>query len=134
MSVKNCDVPPSPTIPIDMNRRFSTKSQTIAIDTIRRFSSTYVERRPSYYTKPRDSLVDDDYKPDDLLDIEASPKQTSYLETLTHYVKANLGTGLFAMGDAFKNGGLFLAPILTLIIALVALHTQHTLVCILFLL
>ena len=32
------------------------------------------------------------------------------------------------MGDAFKNGGLILAPILTLILGIVCVHAQHVLV------
>lgn len=113
MSEKNAETPLTP---------------VIAIDTIRRFSSTYIERRPSCYSKGRDSLVDGVQRDDQVLEIPPEPKATSYVETLTHYIKANLGTGFFAMGDAFKNGGLILAPILTLFIGIVALHTQHILV------
>lgn len=32
------------------------------------------------------------------------------------------------MGDAFKNGGLLLAPVLTLFIGVVSVHSQHVLV------
>lgn len=35
---------------------------------------------------------------------------------------------MFAMGDGFKNGGLFLAPVLTLFIGLASVHSQHILV------
>lgn len=34
------------------------------------------------------------------------------------------------MGDGFKNGGLFLAPVLTLFIGVVSVHSQHVLVTI----
>ncbi|XP_068154922.1 LOW QUALITY PROTEIN: neutral amino acid uniporter 4 [Drosophila tropicalis] len=53
---------------------------------------------------------------------------TSYLETFVHLFKGNIGPGLFAMGDAFKNGGLLVAPVLTVIIAVVCIHCQHVLI------
>ncbi|XP_016980012.1 proton-coupled amino acid transporter 1 [Drosophila rhopaloa] len=53
---------------------------------------------------------------------------TSYLETIVHLFKGNIGPGLFAMGDAFKNGGLLVAPLLTIVIAVVSIHCQHVLV------
>ncbi|KAH8373593.1 hypothetical protein KR200_011400 [Drosophila serrata] len=53
---------------------------------------------------------------------------SSYLETIVHLFKGNLGPGLFAMGDAFKNGGLVVAPILTMVIAMVCIHCQHVLI------
>ncbi|KAH8336143.1 hypothetical protein KR074_004220 [Drosophila pseudoananassae] len=52
----------------------------------------------------------------------------SYLETIVHLFKGNIGPGLFAMGDAFKNGGLLVAPILTVVIAVMCVHCQHVLV------
>lgn len=45
-----------------------------------------------------------------------------------HLFKGNIGPGLFAMGDAFKNGGLLVAPLLTVVIAVVSIHCQHVLV------
>lgn len=56
-----------------------------------------------------------------------SDHPTSYLETLTHLLRGNIGSGVFAMGDGFKNGGLFLAPILTLFIGISSVHSQHIL-------
>ncbi|XP_030378759.1 proton-coupled amino acid transporter 1 [Scaptodrosophila lebanonensis] len=53
---------------------------------------------------------------------------TSYLETIVHLFKGNIGPGLFAMGDAFKNGGLIVAPVLTIAIAVVSIHCQHVLI------
>ncbi|EDW32647.1 GL18277 [Drosophila persimilis] len=53
---------------------------------------------------------------------------TSYLETIVHLFKGNIGPGLFAMGDAFKNGGLIVAPLLTVVIAVVSIHCQHVLI------
>lgn len=56
--------------------------------------------------------------------------QFRFLETLTHLLRGNIGSGVFAMGDAFKNGGLILAGILTVTIGLVSVHSQHILVSI----
>jgi len=43
-------------------------------------------------------------------------------------LKGNVGCGILAMGDAFKNGGLFLSPILTFIIGIICVYNQHVLV------
>ncbi|XP_061507479.1 proton-coupled amino acid transporter-like protein CG1139 [Anopheles gambiae] len=53
--------------------------------------------------------------------------KTSYAETMMHLFKGNIGTGCYAMGDAFKNGGLLLATVLTLFIGFVCVHCQHVL-------
>lgn len=45
-----------------------------------------------------------------------------------HILKGNIGSGVFAMGDAFKNGGLILSPILTIILGVICVHSQHILV------
>ncbi|XP_031627301.1 proton-coupled amino acid transporter-like protein CG1139 [Contarinia nasturtii] len=52
---------------------------------------------------------------------------TSYAETLMHLLRGNIGAGVFGMGDAFKNGGMVLSPILTMMIGLVSVHCQHVL-------
>lgn len=39
----------------------------------------------------------------------------------------SLGPGCFAMADAVKNGGLILAPVLTLFLGVVCVHVQHIL-------
>ncbi|KAG5684507.1 hypothetical protein PVAND_013736 [Polypedilum vanderplanki] len=53
--------------------------------------------------------------------------KTTYLETLMHLFKGNVGPGCLAMADAVKNGGLILAPILTLFLGIVCVHVQHIL-------
>lgn len=50
------------------------------------------------------------------------------MESLTHLLRGNIGSGLMAMGDAYKNGGLLLAPVLTLFLGIVCVHCQHVLV------
>ncbi|XP_075229617.1 neutral amino acid uniporter 4-like isoform X2 [Lycorma delicatula] len=53
---------------------------------------------------------------------------TSYLETLVNLVKGNSGAGMFAMGDAFKNAGLALGPILTIFLGIICVYGNHILV------
>ncbi|XP_023289465.1 proton-coupled amino acid transporter 1 isoform X2 [Orussus abietinus] len=53
---------------------------------------------------------------------------TSYLETLMHLFKGNVGSGIFALGDAFKNAGILLAPPLTIFLGIICVHAQHILV------
>ncbi|XP_029172043.1 proton-coupled amino acid transporter 2-like isoform X2 [Nylanderia fulva] len=53
---------------------------------------------------------------------------TSYLETMMHLFKGNVGSGIFALGDAFKNAGLMLAPPLTIFLGIICVHAQHILI------
>ena len=55
------------------------------------------------------------------------PPLTSYIETFMHLFKGNIGPGCFAMADAVKNGGLIVAPILTLFLGIICVHAQHIL-------
>ncbi|XP_055303517.1 proton-coupled amino acid transporter-like protein CG1139 [Sitodiplosis mosellana] len=57
-----------------------------------------------------------------------SDHPTSYVETLMHLLRGNIGAGVFGMGSAFKNGGIVLAPSLTILIGLIAVHCQHVLI------
>lgn len=58
---------------------------------------------------------------------ELEAPTTSYVETLMHLFKGNVGPGCFAMADAVKNGGLLLAPVLTLFLGIFCVHSQHIL-------
>ncbi|KAL6423468.1 hypothetical protein ACFW04_010213 [Cataglyphis niger] len=53
---------------------------------------------------------------------------TSYLETMMHLFKGNVGSGIFALGNAFKNAGLLLAPPLTIFLGIICVHAQHILI------
>lgn len=53
---------------------------------------------------------------------------TSYLETMMHLFKGNVGSGIFALGDAFKHAGLLLAPPLTIFLGVICVHAQHILI------
>uniref|UniRef100_A0A8D8S6T2 Proton-coupled amino acid transporter 4 n=1 Tax=Cacopsylla melanoneura TaxID=428564 RepID=A0A8D8S6T2_9HEMI len=57
-----------------------------------------------------------------------SKHQTSYVETMMHFLKGNIGSGLLAMGDAFRHGGILLAPPITVFVGLISLYNQHMLV------
>lgn len=52
---------------------------------------------------------------------------TTYLETIVHFVKAGIGAGIFAMGEAMKNIGYVVGPILTVVLSLILLYEQHVL-------
>lgn len=47
---------------------------------------------------------------------------------MMHLFKGNVGSGIFALGDAFKNAGLLLAPPLTIFLGIICVHAQHILV------
>ncbi|KAJ9585742.1 hypothetical protein L9F63_002437, partial [Diploptera punctata] len=47
----------------------------------------------------------------------------SFLETLIHLLKGNIGSGLYAMGDAFKNAGLVTGSVLTLVLGFICVRT-----------
>ncbi|XP_044598339.1 proton-coupled amino acid transporter-like protein CG1139 isoform X3 [Cotesia glomerata] len=53
---------------------------------------------------------------------------TSYCETMMHLFKGNVGSGIFALGDAFRNAGLFLGPPLTIFLGIICVHAQHILI------
>jgi amino acid permease len=59
---------------------------------------------------------------------EKDHKKTNYVETMMHLLKANVGTGCFALGAAFKYGGIILGPILLCFIAVITVHAQHMLI------
>lgn len=49
-------------------------------------------------------------------------------DTLTHLLKASLGTGILAMPDAFKNIGLTAGVIGTVLVAVICTHCSYILV------
>ncbi|XP_044257507.1 proton-coupled amino acid transporter 1-like isoform X2 [Tribolium madens] len=53
---------------------------------------------------------------------------TGYLTTMMHLAKCYVGTGIFAMGEGFRNSGLILGPVLLAFLALLNLNCQHILV------
>lgn len=53
---------------------------------------------------------------------------TSNFDTMIHLLKGNIGTGILAMPDAFKNAGLYMGFFSTLIIGAICTHCMHMLV------
>ncbi|XP_065092454.1 proton-coupled amino acid transporter-like protein CG1139 [Ochlerotatus camptorhynchus] len=53
---------------------------------------------------------------------------TSNLDTLVHILNGNLGTGILAMPDAFKNAGLYVGLFGTMAMGIICTHSMHTLV------
>lgn len=47
---------------------------------------------------------------------------------MIHLLKGNVGTGILAMPDAFKNAGLAVGTLGTVMIGLICVHTMHLLV------
>lgn len=45
-----------------------------------------------------------------------------------HLLKGNVGTGLFAMGDAFKNSGILTGTIMTIVLGMFCTYSAHILV------
>ncbi|XP_044257487.1 proton-coupled amino acid transporter 1-like [Tribolium madens] len=52
---------------------------------------------------------------------------TSYGETLMHLFKGNVGSGIFAMGDAIRNAGILVGPGIVLLLGIICVHCQHLL-------
>lgn len=53
---------------------------------------------------------------------------TSNLDTMIHLLKGNIGTGILAMPDAFRNAGLFVGFFGTLAMGAICTHCMHMLV------
>lgn len=45
-----------------------------------------------------------------------------------HLFKGNVGSGIFAMGDAVRNAGIIVGPIVILFLGVICVHCQHLLV------
>lgn len=54
--------------------------------------------------------------------------KTTFWETLMHLHKANIGSGVFALGDAFSNAGLFVGTGVVVFIGLMCVYCQHMMV------
>ncbi|XP_070501979.1 proton-coupled amino acid transporter 1 isoform X1 [Chironomus tepperi] len=93
-----------------------------------------VPPRPDVRNSPENVIVDgsDDFKsPDD--DYEPYKNRnlehpTSNLETMILLIKGNIGTGILAMPDAFRNSGLYIGLVSTLFLGFVCTHCMHILV------
>ncbi|CAL8115866.1 unnamed protein product [Orchesella dallaii] len=71
------------------------------------------------------SITGEHYDPLSERDIE---HPTSNCDTMIHLLKGNIGTGILAMPDAFRNAGLAVGTLGTVLIGLICVHTMHILV------
>lgn len=53
---------------------------------------------------------------------------TSNIDTMIHLLKGNIGTGILAMPDAFKNAGLYVGLFGTMLLGVICTHCMHMLV------
>ncbi|XP_068632396.1 proton-coupled amino acid transporter-like protein pathetic [Battus philenor] len=74
---------------------------------------------------PKDDKAKDVYHPAAERNLE---HPTSNFDTMIHLLKGNIGTGILAMPDAFKNAGLFFGVFGTLIMGAICTHCMHILV------
>ncbi|CAH2103185.1 unnamed protein product [Euphydryas editha] len=75
-------------------------------------------------TKEKDA-ESGDYDPFTERNLENS---TSNMDTLTHLLKASLGTGILAMPKAFKSSGLISGIFFTILVAIVCTHCSYVLI------
>nr|XP_022918530.1 proton-coupled amino acid transporter 1-like isoform X1 [Onthophagus taurus] len=53
--------------------------------------------------------------------------QTTYLDSLMHLFKGNVGSGVFAMGYGFKNAGIMIGPWVIIVLGIICTHCMHVL-------
>lgn len=97
-----------------------------------------IDSRPDIRTSPDNVVVDvaqnmtqsakeltEDYNPAENRNLE---HPTSNIDTMIHLLKGNVGTGILAMPDAFRNAGLVLGLFGTFLMGIICTHCMHILV------
>lgn len=103
--------------------------------------------RPDLRSSPENVLVDVSHDNDSLVPTRDDPTYgssanetydpsmhrtlehpTTNLDTMIHLLKGNIGTGILAMPDAFKNAGLYVGLFGTLLMGVICTHCMHMLV------
>ncbi|XP_050082423.1 proton-coupled amino acid transporter-like protein CG1139 isoform X1 [Anopheles aquasalis] len=97
----------------------SSPENTI-VDTANETDSLVPKEDPSYGSSSADG-----YEPSMHRTLE---HPTTNLDTMIHLLKGNIGTGILAMPDAFKNAGLYVGLFGTLLMGAICTHCMHMLV------
>lgn len=54
--------------------------------------------------------------------------QTNYFQTFTHILKANIGSCIFALSNAYKSSGILFGPLMTILLSIICVDQQHVLI------
>lgn len=115
-----------------MDMKIAQEEESVA-DTPKGTKDGTTATSPSNVTSPKSNVISvEDGKaapaPPSLIEGHGEVQHpTSFLETLIHLLKGNVGSGMFAMGDAFHNAGLIFSPVVTLFLGVICVYSQHML-------